>query len=222
MRPSRRRWRWSPTRRVRHGSGRRCSAARKSRWCRTRRCREPRGVVPRRRLRRPPRPPRVRRARPVPAAAPVREAPTRSTMRASRRQRHSRGARAGGPGGRGAGGGRGRGGPRLQIVREPAAFSALAGGSDDSGVARGQRAGQDRVAGKAGRGKSGDAVDRRRAAALRGGPRGLPQHLPGVPSARWPRARARRAAARRFRARAGAGGSHVANSSQRQGRQPSD
>ena len=42
----------------------------------------------------------------------------------------SRGARAGGPGGRGAGGGRGRGGPTLQIVREPAAFAALAGGSD--------------------------------------------------------------------------------------------
>ena len=42
----------------------------------------------------------------------------------------SGGARAGGPGGRGAGGGRGRGGPTLQIVREPAAFAALAGGSD--------------------------------------------------------------------------------------------
>jgi mono/diheme cytochrome c family protein/glucose/arabinose dehydrogenase/HEAT repeat protein len=37
-------------------------------------------------------------------------------------------ARAGGPGGRG--GGRG-GGPRLQILREPATFSALAGGSGD-------------------------------------------------------------------------------------------
>jgi len=42
----------------------------------------------------------------------------------------SGGGRGGGPGGRGAGGGRGRGGPRLQIVREPAAFTALAGGSD--------------------------------------------------------------------------------------------
>jgi len=42
----------------------------------------------------------------------------------------SRGARAGGPGGRGVGGGRGRGGPALRIVREPAAFAALAGGSD--------------------------------------------------------------------------------------------
>ena len=42
----------------------------------------------------------------------------------------SRGGRGGGPGGRGAGGGRGRGGPRLQILREPAAFAALAGGSD--------------------------------------------------------------------------------------------
>jgi mono/diheme cytochrome c family protein len=43
----------------------------------------------------------------------------------------SGGGRAGGPGGRGAGGGRGRaGGPRLQIVREPAAFAALAAGSD--------------------------------------------------------------------------------------------
>jgi mono/diheme cytochrome c family protein len=41
-----------------------------------------------------------------------------------------RGARGGGPGGRGAGGGRGRGGPRLQIVHEPAEFAALAGGSD--------------------------------------------------------------------------------------------
>ena len=40
------------------------------------------------------------------------------------------GGRGGGPGGRGAGGGRGRGGPRLQILREPAAFAALAGGSD--------------------------------------------------------------------------------------------
>src|SRR3954467_783061 len=39
-----------------------------------------------------------------------------------------RGARGGGRGGRGAGGG--RGGPRLQIVREPAAFAALASGSD--------------------------------------------------------------------------------------------
>jgi mono/diheme cytochrome c family protein/glucose/arabinose dehydrogenase len=43
----------------------------------------------------------------------------------------SRGGRGGGPGGRGAGRGRGRGGPRLQILREPAAFAALAGGSDE-------------------------------------------------------------------------------------------
>jgi mono/diheme cytochrome c family protein len=42
----------------------------------------------------------------------------------------SGGGRGGGPGGRGAGGGRGRGGPRLQVVREPEAFAALAGGSD--------------------------------------------------------------------------------------------
>jgi putative membrane-bound dehydrogenase-like protein len=40
------------------------------------------------------------------------------------------GGRGAGPGGRGAAGGRGRGGPRLQIAREPAAFSTLAGGSD--------------------------------------------------------------------------------------------
>ena len=51
---------------VRHGSGRRCCAARRWRWCRTRRCREPRGVVPRRRSRRPPRRLQVRHARPVP------------------------------------------------------------------------------------------------------------------------------------------------------------
>ena len=50
--------------------------------------------------------------------------------RGSRRAGHAEAGAERGPGGRGTAGGRGRGGPRLQIAREPAAFSALAGGSD--------------------------------------------------------------------------------------------
>ena len=126
------------------------------------------------------------------------------------------GARGGGRGGRGAGGAR-----RRAEASDRARTGGVCGARrrlGRTGAARGQRARQDRVAGKAGRGKSGDAVDRRRAAALRGGPRGLPQHLPGLPSARRPRARARRATARRFGAGAGAGGRHLADSAQRQGR----
>ena len=80
------------------------------------------------------------------------------------------GGRGAGPGGRGTAGGRGRGGPRLQIAREPAAFSTLAGGSDALAYARGQRAVQDRLAREAGSGNSGDAADSRRAAAVRGRP----------------------------------------------------
>ena len=41
------------------------------------------------------------------------------------------GGRGGGPGGRGTPRGRGRGGPRLRLIGEPAAFAALAGGSDE-------------------------------------------------------------------------------------------
>ena len=172
MRPFRRRWRWSPMRIVRRGSGRRCSAARKWRWCRTRRCRETRGVVSRRRSRRPPRRLRVRHARPVPAGVQAREAPTRSTMRAQPAATPRDRPEAGGEADlaavapRAARRAAGRGFRSLANRRHFGARRWLG----RSGVARGQRAGQDRVAGEAGRGKSGDAADSRRAAALRGRP----------------------------------------------------
>ena len=147
-RPSRRRWRWSPMRRVRHGSGRRCSAARKWRSCRTRRCREPRGVVPHRRSRRPPRPLRVRPARRVPAAVRVREVLMRSTTSANRRSATSaisggtwsrawRPWRRRGPRSR-------RAGCKSFASRRHLRLSRAALGQ--TCASRGQRAGQDRVA----------------------------------------------------------------------------
>ncbi len=97
-------------------------------------------------------------------------------------------------------------------------LSALAGGSDDLASRAANVLARIEWPGKPGAANPVTPLTRRRAAALRGGPRGLPQHLPDVPSARWPRAGARRATARRFRARAGAGGSDARDSSQRQGR----
>ena len=68
-----------------------------------------------------------------------------------------------------------------------------------AGLARGERARARELAGEA-RGDGDDAADGRRAAAVRRGTRGLPQHLPGLPPARRPRPGSRGAEPRRLAA----------------------
>ena len=135
---------------VRRGSARRCFAAPRSRWCRTRRCRATRGAAPRHRSR----PPPWRRGAPCPTCPGGRAGPGGAYAFDDARGQAAgtptlvaRGARAGGAGGRG--GGRG-GGPRLELVARAVAVRGARGRLRRSGVARGERARQDRLAGKAG------------------------------------------------------------------------
>ena len=84
-------------------------------------------------------------------------------------------------------GGRGSAGPRLRLNREPAALSALAAQRRRLGSARGERARAISNGRESRAPRAAAAAHRRRTAAVRCGPRGLQEHLSGVPPAGRPR-----------------------------------